>query len=34
MAWTDYIGQERKEEDNSPALKIVSMHRYGDKKTT
>ena len=31
---TDYMCQEKKEEDDSPALRIVPMHQYEDSKTT
>ena len=34
MALTDYMCQEKKEEQDSPALNIVSMHQFEDSKTT
>ena len=30
MTWTDCICQEKKEEEESPAFKIASRHRYND----
>ena len=34
MAETDSMRQEKKGEEDSPALKIASMHRYKDSKIT
>ena len=34
MKLTDYMCQEKKEEEVSPALKTVWKHRYEDSKTT
>ena len=34
MTLTDYICQEKKEEENSPVLKTVLTHQYNDLKST
>ena len=34
MALTDFMCQEKKEEENLPALKTASKHPYNDSKTT
>ena len=34
MTKTDYICKEKNEQEDSPALKIASMYRYDDSKTT
>ena len=31
MTLTDYMCQEKKEEEDSPALKIVLMHQYDNR---
>ena len=34
MALTAYMSQEKKEEEDLPALKLALLHRYNDSKTT
>ena len=34
MTFTDYMCQEKKEEKDLPALRIVLMYGYNDSKTT
>ena len=34
MTLTDYMSQEKKEEEDLQALKIAFMHQYNDSKTT
>ena len=34
MTLTDYMRQQKKDQDDSSALKIALMHRYNDLKTS